>query len=261
MKTTRENIKKLRKDGFTGTHAGMLVFKNSWVTARGDQETLTRMDARLIESVLKTQTDLMVYNALVGAYDEADHLEKQCYTSALAATACLGRINRIVAQEDARPKGGLQKASGKSGAAISSGDGREADLSKRVSVLYDCTITELRRVVLGRQVLREIGRVFGMNLEERLDVATYGFLYPEIELYNKHTRRRLTGGKVPPPITLEKIRLPAREIAAVRAWFSNALGDGWWEQPVPPDRKLDPMFSQEMQEELEQLRKAAEDED
>ena len=47
-----------------------------------------------------------------------------------------------------------------------------------------------------------------------------------------------------PTICLDKIKLPAKELAEVRGWISVELGDEWWNNAGQTNKRPKPMLSE-----------------
>lgn len=138
----------------------------------------------------------------------------------------------------------------------------------------ELAISQIKKALVRRKVLEELGKVTGLALEQATDFGIDTILRPSLGRYNLFASdmpselRRLvlqekltederetafeqlrSRDKTPgimlafsgelklPLIKLEQIRLPAKELAEVRDWISPILGDSWWKQASQTAKK------------------------
>jgi len=123
----------------------------------------------------------------------------------------------------------------------------------------------LKKVLARRDALEELGHVVGLALQEGIEAAIEDILKPALGRYNifavdltpelrkvlkqedlseeeaaRFNKQFEESDRTPgflmamdalmtfQPIRLEKIRPPAREVADMRSWISEQLGEAWW---------------------------------
>lgn len=153
------------------------------------------------------------------------------------------------------------------------------------STSAEMAIEQLKKALVRRKVLEELGRVIGLALEQAIDFGIDTILEPSLGRYNlfasdmpSELRRllrqeRLTEeerntafeqmrmvDKTPgtmlaymgelklPLIKLEQIRLPAKELAEVRGWIAESLGDRWWERVSQTAKEPRPVLPEDVLE-------------
>lgn len=149
----------------------------------------------------------------------------------------------------------------------------------------DMAIEQLKKVLVRRKVLEELGRVIGLALEQLIDFGIDTILESSLGRYNLFASdmpselRRLalqekltederetafeqlrSRDKTPgimlafsgelklPLIKLEQIRLPAKELAEVRGWIAESLGDRWWERVSQTAKEPRPVLPEDVLE-------------
>jgi hypothetical protein len=144
-------------------------------------------------------------------------------------------------------------------------------------------IQGLKKVLARRQVLKELGQVIGLATDEMVDFIIEQELKPSLSRYNLFASEipseleRLSRGErlseedkakafeqiktvehtvgnmmamdseiklKLPTICLDKIKLPAKELAEVRGWISVELGDEWWNNAGQTNKRPKPMLSE-----------------
>jgi len=167
---------------------------------------------------------------------------------------------------------------------------RLADISSESAELV---IDKMGGILARRQVLKELGQVIGLALEEGVDFGIDAILKPSLGRYNGFARdipseldRFIQGAKLTdeerdkaleqigkldktpgsmmalhkdirlklPPVKLEKIRPSAKELAEVRSWISEILGDRWWEDAGETHRKPKSLLPERMLEKWPKLK-------
>ena len=97
-----------------------------------------------------------------------------------------------------------------------------------------------------KQVLEEVSHYIGLSLSKAVGYAIWALLEPAIGRYHllEETVSVLEPGSSLleslgySPIQWEKEEPPAEELAEVRGWISEALGEGWWERAGQKHKEL-----------------------
>lgn len=96
---------------------------------------------------------------------------------------------------------------------------------------------EIGRLLARRQVLEEVSYYIGLALYEALDVAIQTILRPAIGRYNM-LAKAVSNARVDPKlfeqyghtlIRWSRLKPPRKELARLRKWISESVGEGWWE--------------------------------
>lgn len=161
----------------------------------------------------------------------------------------------------------------------------------------ELAISQIKKALVRRKVLEELGRVIGLALEQAIDFGIDTILEPSLGRYNlfasdmpSELRRllrqeRLTEeerntafeqmrmvDKTPgamlaymgelklPLIKLDQIRLPAKELAEVRGWIAESLGDRWWERVSQTAKEPRPVLPEDVLERWKSVRQENEQE-
>ncbi len=164
----------------------------------------------------------------------------------------------------------------------------DSQLLTDIATQAQMALQEIKKIMVRRQVLEELGQVIGLALEETVDYGIEAILKPSLGRYSHFAadvppelqkladnvklsdeeaeaaikQARQAGANVSaaallklnlPPIVLEKVRPSAKELAVLRDWISPILGDKWWEK-ASHTAKPKPVLPEEWQEALRQMR-------
>jgi hypothetical protein len=236
---SKAEVRGLLKSGLTGREAGLLVFEDSWLLAGRSggqyQNFLEMKDIESLKARLGSQKDIDDYNIIVRVYRVAEYIRREAETELFIASSFL---DKLVSLGFLYERGHDYQAedSRKAGAAPARVDDR--NLLETHNRLAGKITGALRRMLARRQVLQELGRVIGLALEEELDLVIEVILRPSLDRYSKpYWWPRHRAEVKLPQIKLEKCKPRAEDLARVRSWLVEHLGEDWWQRSASSEQR------------------------